>query len=83
MVVGISCDPIDDNKAFRDKFAFPYDLLSDTDMSMSNAYGAGGGARASRVSVLLAPDGTVACSYATVKPAEHADEVLADLKRLG
>ncbi len=37
-MVGISTDSPADNKAFRDKFAFPYDLLSDEDKSMSIAY---------------------------------------------
>jgi len=35
------------------------------------------------VSVLIGPDGKVAAAYATVKPADHPDEVLADLNRLG
>ena len=36
-----------------------------------------------RVSVLIAPDGTIAKTYSTVAPAEHAEEVLADLAGLG
>jgi len=35
-----------------------------------------------RVSVLVAPDGTVAKAYDTVTPAEHPDQVLADLASL-
>ncbi len=51
---------------------------------MSIAYGAADddSARPSRVSVLVGPDGKVAASYATVKPADHPDEVLVDLNRL-
>jgi len=51
---------------------------------MSIAYGAADddSARPSRVSVLIGPDGKVSASYATVKPADHPDEVLADLNRL-
>jgi peroxiredoxin Q/BCP len=82
--VGISCDPVADNKAFRDKFSFPYDLLSDESKEMSIAYGAAkaDSPRASRVSVLISPEGKIAKTYATVKPADHPDEVLADLKSL-
>ena len=51
---------------------------------MSIAYGAAApdSARSSRVSVLIGPDGKIAKVYATVKPADHPDEVLADLKSL-
>lgn len=82
--MGISCDPRDANKAFREKFSFPYDLLCDETKEMSIAYGAAeaDSPRASRISVLVGPDGKVAKAYATVKPADHPDEVLADLKAL-
>lgn len=80
----MSCDPVADNKAFREKFEFPYDLLSDVDMTMSRDYGAAGpdAARTARVSVLIDPDGLVAAVYPKVTPASHADEVLADLAAL-
>ena len=84
-MVGVSHDAPDDNRAFRAKFDFPYDLLSDTDLSMSAAYGAAGAgsSNASRVSVLVGPDGTVAASWGKVSPADHPAEVLAELERLG
>ena len=81
----MSFDSPDANKAFRDKFDFPYGLLSDTEKSASVAYGAAAGMDAekpTRVSVLISPDGTIAKAYASVKPAEHPDQVLADLKSL-
>lgn len=83
-MLGVSYDPVAANKAFRDKFSFPYDLLSDLEKSASVAYGAAetGSKNTSRVSVLIGPDGKVAASYGTVKPADHPDEVLADLARL-
>ncbi len=84
-MLGVSVDAPEDNRAFRDKFEFPYDLLSDEDKSASIAYGAAeaDSARSSRISVLIGPDGTVAKVYGTVKPAEHPDQVLADLADLG
>ena len=39
-VYGVSVDPVADNKALRDKFDFPFQLLSDEDRSMSLAFGA-------------------------------------------
>ena len=84
-MLGISYDAPADNLAFRDKFGFPYDLLSDAQGTASLAYGAAvaDAARASRVSVLIGPDGRVAVAYAEVVPAEHPDQVLADLEGLG
>ncbi len=83
-MLGISYDAPADNRAFRDKFGFPYDLLSDEQGTASVAYGAAAAdaARASRVSVLIGRDGRVAASYAQVTPAEHPDQVLADLDQL-
>jgi len=82
--MGVSFDAPEDNRAFKEKFDFPYDLLTDAKKSMSIAYGAADddSARPSRVSVLIGPDGKVAASYATVKPVDHPDEVLSDLNRL-
>ena len=83
--MGISIDPCADNKAFREKFSFPYDLLSDADKKMSVSYGVDitDSGRTSRKSVLVGPDGKIVKTYAAVKPAEHPDEVLADLASLG
>jgi peroxiredoxin Q/BCP len=85
MILGLSFDPTADNKAFWDKFDFPYDLLSDVDTSVSASFGAAekDQPKASRVSVLIAPDGTIAKTYATVTPADHPDQVLADLDSFG
>ncbi len=48
---------------------------------MSIAYGAASGdsARPKRISVLIGPDGRVRKRYDAVTPADHPDEVLADL----
>lgn len=84
-MLGVSFDTPADNGAFRTKFGFPYDLLSDLDKSASVAYGAAeaDSEKPRRVSVLIGTDGKVMASYDTVKPADHPTEVLADLDRLG
>ena len=81
VVLGVSTDSSADNLAFREKFGFPYDLLSDVDGAMSRAYGAlaEGATRASRVSVLVDPDGKVLACWPEVTPASHAEDVLAVL----
>lgn len=52
---------------------------------MTASYGVGvrDTGRTDRMSVLVGPDGKIAKAYATVKPAEHPDQVLADLAKLG
>ncbi len=84
MIIGLSFDSTNDNQAFKNKFDFPYDLLSDTDKTVSVSFGAATSdqEKASRVSVLIGPDGKVAKSYATVKPAEHPGQVLKDIASL-
>lgn len=81
-MVGVSCDSQADNKAFQEKFSFPYDLLCDADGSMSRAYGAltkDDQKYAARISYLIGPDGKVVKSYPKVSPADHPKEVLGDI----
>jgi peroxiredoxin Q/BCP len=81
-VLGISNDAPEKNKAFQEKFDFPFDLLSDETLQVSMAYGAADSAdagKAGRISYLIGPDGNIRKVYGTVKPAEHPEQVLADL----
>lgn len=82
--MGISYDSPADNGAFRDKFSFPYDLLSDADGAVSIAYGVSelDSPRSPRKSVLIGPDGKVAAAYDAVTPADHPAQVIADLDGL-
>ena len=59
-------------------------MLTDADTMASTAFGVVTSERGTpnRVSVLISPEGTIAKTYDTVKPAEHADQVLADLAEL-
>jgi peroxiredoxin len=57
-------------------------LLSDGDRSVAMAYGAAESAdqeKATRISVLVGPDGKVAKTYATPVADEHPAEALGDL----
>ena len=80
-IVGVSFGSDADNKAFKAKAEYPYDLLTDNDKSASTAFGVitSDTGKPNRVSVLISPDGTIAKTYSSVAPAEHADEVLTDL----
>ena len=84
VIVGVSFGSDADNKAFKEKAEYPYDLLTDNDKSASTIFGVvtSDTGNPSRVSVLIAPDGSIAKTYDTVAPVEHADQVLADLTSL-
>ena len=81
VILGVSFDSTADNKAFKDKFDFPYDLLSDGDKGASIQFGASDGSpgNASRVSVLIGPEGEIIRAYEKVTPADHPEQVVADL----
>jgi peroxiredoxin Q/BCP len=83
--LGVSFDSPADNRAFQQKFGFPYDLCSDLDKSASIAFGVcdADAPRPRRASVLIGSDGKIAAAYEKVTPADHPDEVLAELNRLG
>lgn len=84
-VFGASFDTQDENKAFADKFDFPFKLLCDTDRSVGMAYGACDAADAgyaNRIAYLIGPDGTVVKAYHQVAPAKHPGQVLEDLAEL-
>ena len=84
-MLGVSADTPAANKKFREKFDFPYDLLSDEDMSMSVAYGVADAdaARPSRKSVLIGPDGKVAKVFPKVRVKGHVDAVIAAIDEAG
>ena len=73
------------HKVFKEKFMFPFDLLSDESGQVSIAYGVStqDSTRSPRKSVLIAPDGKIAISYDEVIPAEHSERVLSDINSLG
>ena len=85
VVLGISADPIEANLKFKEKYEFPFDLLSDVDLTVSAAYGAcnPGDQRTKRVSVLIGPKREVVATFSDVNPKTHANEVLEVFSQLG
>ena len=81
MILGASFDTPEENRVFQEKFSFPYDLLSDPDQVAGAAYGAiqEGMPYPARISYLIDPNGQIAKVYGNVVPADHPDQVLADL----
>jgi peroxiredoxin Q/BCP len=86
-VVGISDDPVEDLEPFREKYDLPFDLLSDEDGEVSDAYSSYGEKNVFgnqvmgvfRNTFVVDDDGEIVAVYEGVDPEEHADEILTDL----
>src|SRR5829696_2137102 len=75
-VVGVSTDPVEKQKEFKDKNNFPFPLLADTDKNVIKAFGQSGLAMASREAYLIDKQGKVV--YHDEKQTEQqAEKVLA------
>ena len=88
VVLGVSTDPVKAHDKFVLKYRLPFLLLADEDRQIVQAYGVWGEKRfmgrkyqgTHRVTFLIGPDGRIKRIWPAVKPAEHADEVLAALR---
>ncbi|KND50477.1 MAG: peroxiredoxin Q/BCP [Parcubacteria bacterium C7867-007] len=91
VIYGISPDSVKSHKKFAEKYNLPFTLLADPEHQAIKAYDVWGKKKfmgreydgVYRTSFLIAPDGTIAKVYESVKPESHAQEVLNDLKELG
>ena len=84
-VIGVSRDDADSHQAFQKKYGLAFELLSDSDRKVHDAYGAWGdrpgrGEGVIRSSFLVGPDGKIKRSWYAVKPDGHALEVLKELQ---
>jgi len=88
VVLGVSPDDERSHVKFKSKFDLPFTLLADVDHTVADAYGVWGeksfaGKKymgVSRSTFVIAEDGSVKGVMRDVKPATHADEVLAKLR---
>jgi peroxiredoxin Q/BCP len=87
VVLGVSPDTVEQHTKFRDKYDLPFTLLADPEHEVAERFGVWSQKQymgrtywgVNRSTFLIAPDGTVAKVMHDVKPAEHADDVLAAL----
>ena len=90
-VIGISTDSVESHGKFVKKYQLPFPLLADEDKKAVAQYGVWGMKKfigkeymgTIRMSFLINPKGNIAKIYEKVKPADHAKEVLKDLKEIG
>ncbi len=81
-VVGISADGAEDHAAFCSSEGLTYPLLSDPGGQVSRLYGSWLAPFSQRHTFLIDPDGVLRSVWTAVRPAGHAQEVLAELERL-
>lgn len=82
--MGVSADKPEIQQRFIDKFQLMIPLISDTDKSIIDAYGAREvlGVTAKRKTFLIGPDGRVVHVWPKVKLEGHADDVVATIRAL-
>ena len=89
VVLGVSTDSEKSHAKFAAKFHLPFTLLADEDKIIVQSYGVWGPKQfmgmkftgTHRVTFLIGPDGKIKKIWPKVKPAEHAQEVLAALEQ--
>ena len=90
VVLGMSADSVKKHAKFAEKYKLPFTLLADEEKVAINAYGVWAKKKFMgreymgilRNSFLIDPEGKIAKIYEGVKPADHAEEVLADAKAM-
>lgn len=85
-IFGISQDNIDDHCEFQGRLGLPFELLSDEEGAVHDAYGAWKqtllGRRVRRCTYVLGPDQRIAKVYPSVLPVGHAKTVARDVQAL-
>jgi thioredoxin-dependent peroxiredoxin len=87
VVYGISPDDVDSHEQFKSKYALPFTLLADDGHKVADEYGVWGERSymgktymgVERSTFVIGEDGNVKKVMRQVKPATHADDVLAVL----
>jgi peroxiredoxin Q/BCP len=87
VVLGVSPDDESSHVTFREKYDLPFTLLADTDHAVAEQYGVWGDKTYAgrtytgvlRTTFVVDADGKVTKVLENVKPATHADDVLAAL----
>jgi thioredoxin-dependent peroxiredoxin len=87
VVLGVSPDNVTSHRSFRADYELPFTLLADPDHEVAAAYGVWAEKSRNgrtymgivRSTFVIGPDGTVEKAMRDVKPATHADDVLAAL----
>ena len=78
-VYGVSTDDVESHEAFADKYDLGFDLLTDPDAEVADAFGVDTSRGAAERTTFVLADGEVKAVYTGVKPDGHARDVLSDM----
>lgn len=87
-ILGVSADSVKSHKGFQEKYSLPFLLLADADHAVSEAYGVWALKKMMgkeyygivRTTFIIDEEGRILGVYEKVKPEEHAQEIIQDLK---
>jgi len=82
-VIGVSTDKVEAQKAFKEKYHFPFTLIADHDKKIMHAFGQDGIMFASRQAFLIDKNGKIVWRDLSASTKKQAEDVLAALKTLG
>jgi peroxiredoxin Q/BCP len=82
IVLGVSHDSVESHKKFAQNHRLPFLLLADPKKDVIKLYKSEAGFLTRRTSYLIDPEGKIAKTYPSVEPAEHAAEILQDVRNL-
>jgi peroxiredoxin Q/BCP len=76
VVLGISTDDEASHKLFKEKYGLPFQLLADSDRTITKAYDVDGGGYAKRVTYIIDANGKITHVDQSVKTDTHALDIL-------
>jgi thioredoxin-dependent peroxiredoxin len=82
LVVGVSVDSVERHRAFAEKHAFPFILLSDEDGRLAQAFGVFKGKYANRSTFVFDQELRLRRAFHDVTPRGHAAQILAFVRSL-
>ncbi|HKB90448.1 MAG TPA: peroxiredoxin [Opitutaceae bacterium] len=82
-VIGVSTDTVDAQKAFKEKYHFPFTLIADHDKVVVQAFGVPTNMGFAKRQAFLIKDGKVVWRDLSASTKEQANDVLKVLKTLG
>lgn len=79
VVLGVSNDDEASHQAFKEKYGLPFQLLADTDRSISKIYDVDGGGYPKRVTYIINGEGVITHVDTNVNTSSHAQDILATI----
>ena len=79
VVLGVSMDDQASHQKFKEKYGLPFQLLVDSDGSITKAYDVDGGGYAKRVTYIIDGEGKIVNVDSNVNTSTHAQDVLASI----